>query len=79
MQALIKVLFGAVIMIAAIWWVLQGSSQLINRPGLLDLETLLNGGLPVGVFLIGLFIVWLEMDELRIEKELRTEEKKKKK
>lgn len=66
-------------MIAAVWWVFQGSDKVLGTPGWLDLKVLLNGGIPVAAFLIGLFIVWLEMDELRIEKELKTEEKKKKK
>jgi hypothetical protein len=35
--------------------------------------------LPPFLMLIGLFIVWLELDEWRIEKELKAEEKKRKK
>lgn len=38
--------------------------------------TVVKGVLPPFVFLIGLFIVWLELDELRIEKELKAEERK---
>jgi hypothetical protein len=41
--------------------------------------TVLQGIIPPFVILIGLFIIWLELDEWRIEKELRTEEKKEKK
>jgi hypothetical protein len=38
-----------------------------------------QGMLPPFLMLIGLFIVWLELDEWRIEKELKAEEKKRKK
>jgi hypothetical protein len=41
--------------------------------------TVLQGIIPPFVILIGLFIIWLELDEWRIEKELKTEEKKEKK
>lgn len=61
-------------MIAAVWWVAT------NQYGALqDFKSVVNGALPIGAFLIGLFIVWLEMDELRIGRELGAEEKKKKK
>jgi len=36
-------------------------------------KTVIKGIVPAFIFLIGLFIVWLELDELRIEKELKTE------
>ena len=44
-----------------------------------SLWTVLQGIIPPFVILIGLFIIWLELDEWRIEKELKTEEKKEKK
>ena len=77
MGVIVKILIGAVLMIAAIWWVFQGSGQLIHRSYLNDLVTLLNAAIPILVFVIGLFVLWLELDELRIEKELKTEKKKK--
>jgi hypothetical protein len=79
MSALIKLLVGAVLMVAAVWWVVQGSDILIQRSGLIDLVSLLNGGIPLGIFLIGIFVVWLELDEIRIEREIKAEEKKSKK
>lgn len=39
-----------------------------------SLVTLLVGSIPPFVMLIGLFVVWLELDEWRIEKELKKEE-----
>jgi len=48
------------------------------RP-LSSLWTVLQGSIPPLVALIGLFIVWLELDEWRIERELKAEEEKEKK
>jgi len=48
----------------------------LGRSGIADLITILNGAIPVIVFLLGIFIVWLELDELKIEKELAKEERK---
>ncbi len=64
--------------IGSAWWVLSGSSQYIGRSGISDFVTVLNGALPPLVFLLGLFIVWLEYDELKIERELKKEEKRSK-
>jgi len=78
LNALIKILLGAVFVIGSIWWVLQGSDQFFNTPrkGINDLITVVNGLLPPFVAVIGLFIVWLELDELKIESELKKEERK---
>jgi uncharacterized membrane protein YwzB len=84
MRAIIKLIIGAILMIAAIWWLIQGSETLIGKfsfdnRGISDLVTLLNGGVPLGIFFIGLFIVWLELDEIKIDREIKSEEKKAKK
>jgi flagellar biosynthesis component FlhA len=44
-----------------------------------SLWTMLQGVIPPFVLVVGLFIIWLELDEWRIEKELKEEEKKEKK
>ncbi len=75
-SAIIKILIGAILVMGSVWWVLQGSVQYLQRDGVQDFLALLNGGLPPLVFLIGLFIVWLELDELRIEGELSSGRKK---
>lgn len=41
-----------------------------------SLGTVIQGTLPPFIMLIGLFIVWLELDEWKIEKELKVEEEK---
>ena len=41
-----------------------------------SLWTVIQGIIPPFVLVVGLFIVWLELDEWRIEKELKAEEKR---
>lgn len=43
-----------------------------------SLWTVLQGTIPPFVLVVGLFIIWLELDEWKIERELKTEEKKEK-
>jgi len=43
-----------------------------------SLWTVLQGIIPPFVLVVGLFIIWLELDEWKIERELKTEEKKEK-
>jgi len=74
--AIVKIIIGAILIVASVWWVLQGSTKVLGRDGLQDLMSILNGGIPPIVFLIGLFVVWLELDELRIEKELSSKRKR---
>ena len=40
---------------------------------------LLTGFIPPFLILIGLFVVWLEIDELKVQREIEEEEKKEKK
>jgi hypothetical protein len=88
-----KVLIGIGLMVASAYWILFGP-RLINvlnpvahylvgktiraESALADFLIVVNGMLPPLIFLIGLFIVWLEWDEWRIERELRKEEEKRK-
>ena len=39
----------------------------------------LTGIIPAFLIIIGLFVVWLEIDELKVQKEIEEEEKKEKK
>jgi uncharacterized membrane protein YwzB len=76
MQAVVKVLIGIVLVVGSVWWIWQGADQYlkgitINHKGIADLVTVLDGAVPVLVFLLGIFIVWLEIDEMKIEKELK--------
>ncbi len=56
---------------------LQGTPYEIHLRA--SLWTVLQGIIPPFVLVVGLFIIWLELDEWRIEKELKEEEKKEKK
>jgi hypothetical protein len=78
LHPIVKIIIGVLLVIGSVWWIAQGSQAYIARSGIADLITVVNGALPVLVFLLGLFIVWLELDELKIERELRAEEKKEK-
>ena len=71
-----KIIIGVLLVIGSVWWVLRGSMQYLGRSGVDDFISILNGGLPPLIFLIGLFVVWLELDELRIEKELSGRKKR---
>ena len=82
--SLVKIIIGVVLVVVAVWWIFWGSSYIqplkdwsfvTNRPALADLITLLNGGIPPFLALIGLLIVWLEWDSFKIQKELSEEKK----
>ena len=91
MHPVVKILIGVLLIVAGAYWILYGPSasslnaRLAPYLALLgaksvatwnDFVLLLNGGLPPLIVLIGIFIVWLEWDEWKIERELAAEEKK---
>ncbi|MEM5829459.1 MAG: hypothetical protein QW040_01880 [Candidatus Aenigmatarchaeota archaeon] len=91
MHPAIKIVIGLLLIVAGVYWIFYGptASSLsakiapyltplgIRATGAWnDFVLLLNGGLPPLVVLIGIFIVWLEWDEWKIERELAAEEKK---
>ena len=87
MHPAIKLLIGIILLVVPLGFYayefMYGPRQI---PGttvylhlLSSLWTVLQGIIPPFLILIGLFIIWLELDEWRIEKELKTEEKKEKK
>ncbi|MEM5879186.1 MAG: hypothetical protein QXU74_01700 [Candidatus Aenigmatarchaeota archaeon] len=93
MHPVVKIIIGLLLIVAGAYWILYGptaaSLNATIAPYLVplgvqakgawnDLVVLLNGGLPPLVVLIGIFIVWLEWDEWKIERELAAEEKKEK-
>lgn len=76
MRAEGKVLVGVILVLASAWWILQGADQYLgswtsHRRGVADLITVLDGIVPVVIFLLGIFIVWLELDEMKVEKEIK--------
>ncbi|MBS3052664.1 MAG: hypothetical protein J4428_04830 [Candidatus Aenigmarchaeota archaeon] len=84
MNPLVKVFIGLVLLVLPLAlyvneFMKQGMNA-FNGTGLLgSLWLVIRGTVPPFVALIGLFIVWLELDEWRIEKELKAEEEKAKK
>lgn len=77
--SLVKIIIGVILIVVSIWWIVQGSSFLqpikdstivTSRPALADLITILNGGIPPFLILIGLLIVWLEWDNIKMQKEM---------
>ena len=56
-----------------------GSGAFLGVDWLGNFIILLTGMIPPFLILIGLFIVWLEIDEIKAERELRKEEEKKRK
>jgi hypothetical protein len=75
MQPIAKMIIGVILVIASIYYLVYGIPPYNIRPAWRDLLLVLNGGIPLLVLLIGAFIVWLEWDEWKIERELAKEEK----
>ncbi|MFH7860870.1 MAG: hypothetical protein QW602_02630 [Candidatus Aenigmatarchaeota archaeon] len=75
MHPIAKIIIGLVLIAASIYYIINGVPGYFE-PGWPALLTVLKGVIPLGVLLIGVFIVWLEWDELRIEKEIKAEEEK---
>ncbi|MEM5773310.1 MAG: hypothetical protein QXL86_03785 [Candidatus Aenigmatarchaeota archaeon] len=91
MHPVIKIIIGLLLIVAGVYWILYGPAAVSLNATIApylaslgikpisawnDFVVLLNGGLPPLVVLIGIFIVWLEWDEWKIERELAAEEKK---
>lgn len=80
MHAAVKVLIGFILIAIGLGLFLNSVVQLplvgefAGRFWLDNFLVLLTGFIPPFLILIGLFVVWLEVDELKAEKELRMEE-----
>ncbi len=75
-----KIVIGALLAVAGVWWyapagglntALVSFSTVTNLQGLI---AMLQGGLGLLAILIGLFVVWIESDELRIRREMQQRE-----
>ena len=75
-----KIIIGVILVLAPIWYIwiepLNKGPYNLGLDPKRDLATVVNGIVPILVILVGLFMIWLEMDELRIERELKAEERK---
>jgi hypothetical protein len=74
LHPIVKILLGVVLVVGSVAALVKDEWGL--RAALL---TVIKGVVPAFLFFVGIFIVWLELDELRIERELAKEEKKPKK
>jgi len=73
MHPVVNIIIGAVLLIASIAYVYTDQYGAWG-----DLLAVVNGTVPAFVALIGVFIIWLELDELKVRKELRSEKSRKK-
>lgn len=86
MHALAKVFIGIILLVVPLGLYAYEYLYHVN-PTFIGLEfnflgslwIILQGMIPPMLMVLGLFIIWLELDEWKIEKELKTEEKKEKK
>jgi len=67
MHPLVKVFIGCLLLVGGVAWTYYFLPQFIS---------LLLGFVGPFVALIAIFIIWLELDEWRIERELRAEEER---
>jgi hypothetical protein len=77
LHPILKVIIGVILVLAPIYYIwnepLRDSYGLNPRR---DLVQVIDGIVPVLVIILGLFMIWLELDELRIGRELKTEERR---
>ena len=82
MNAAIKVLIGLVFIIIGLGLLVDSVIPIMGIAGTLGINwfnnfiIVLTGLIPPFLILLGLFVVWLEVDEMKAEKELRKEEEK---
>ncbi|MFB6294688.1 MAG: hypothetical protein ABEI97_02925 [Candidatus Nanohaloarchaea archaeon] len=75
-----KMVVGALLALGGVWWYVPGgpfNSALLPFSTLTNMQSLsiaVQGGLGVAALVIGLFIVWIERDELRIRREMESRE-----
>ena len=65
MHPIAKMVIGTILIVGSAW--------VVYKYTLDEFWLIVKGIVPPLVFIIGLFIVWLEYDELRIERELKQE------
>jgi hypothetical protein len=84
MHAAVKVLLGLILIAIGLGLFVDsiapilGTANYIPNDWLYNFLIVLTGFIPPFLILIGLFVVWLEIDEIKAEREIRAEEKKEK-
>ena len=80
MHAAVKVIIGILILLIGLGLFVDSAydNAITGVPinWLENFVIVLTGMIPIFLILIGLFVIWLEVDELKAEKEFRIEEEK---
>ena len=82
MHPAVKVLIGLIMVAVGLGLFVDSISPILGTtkyiPGdwLQNFIIVVTGVIPIFLILIGLFVVWLEIDELKLERELKEEEEK---
>lgn len=82
MNAAVKILLGLVFIALGLGLFVDSVTPIMGTVGTWGINWLdnfmivLTGTIPALLILLGLFVVWLEVDEIKAEKEIRAEEKK---
>jgi uncharacterized membrane protein YciS (DUF1049 family) len=85
MNAALKLLIGLVLIALGLGLLIDSVIPILGVVGTFGIDWFANlivvitGILPAFFILLGLFVVWLEVDEMKAEKELKKEEEKSKK
>ncbi|MEM7815715.1 MAG: hypothetical protein QXN71_01195 [Candidatus Aenigmatarchaeota archaeon] len=85
MNAAVKILIGLVFIAIGLVLLIDSVIPIMGTAGTLginwfnNLIIVLTGVIPAFLILLGLFVVWLEIDEIKAERELKREEEKAKK
>ncbi len=85
MNAALKLLVGLIFIALGLGLLVDSVIPILGTVGTLginwfnNLIIVLTGVIPAFLIMLGLFVVWLEMDEMKAEKELKKEEEKAKK
>jgi protein-S-isoprenylcysteine O-methyltransferase Ste14 len=81
MHSAAKVIIGLILIIIGLFLFVDSVTPLTGTTGTFGIDWLgnfiivLTGIIPIFLILIGLFVVWLEIDELKTQKELSEEKK----
>ena len=82
MNVVVKLIIGLMLIVAGISWYVYGSVfiPIIGISSLKAISILFTGAMGLILFVIGLFVTWIEIEELRdIAKDMKAEKKAKKK
>ena len=78
-----KIIIGLILILIGLALFVDELTPILNQyrgfpaiPWLTNFFVVLTGVIPIFLILIGLFVVWLEADELKAQKELAAETKK---